>query len=166
MINQAHASYPFLLAVLVGAFFHYNFSSFQILVIMLFAWLPDLDYPLAMYLNKKYPGRHIGHHQFITHAPLFYLPFLLVIAYFDWRIALLALYGLLTHFVMDSLIAPDGIRWLYPFSKKYYLWTGYTKGIFETEAWLQAYKKLPIYKFDNLAFLLTIILVIYLIFLK
>ena len=164
MINQAHVSYPFLLAVLVGTFFHYHFSSFQLLVIMLFAWLPDFDYPWALYLSKKYPNRQIRHHAFLTHAPLFYLPFLLIIAFFNSQVALLALYGLLTHFVMDSLVAPDGIRWLYPFSSKYYLWTSYTKGIFETEAWLRAYKKLPIYKIDNLAFLLTIILVIYLIF--
>ncbi len=164
MINQAHVSYPFLLAIIVGTFFHYNFSVFQLLVIMLFAWLPDFDYPVALYLSKKYPNKKIRHHEFITHSPLFYLPFLLIIALFDWEIAFLAFYGLLTHFIMDSLIAPDGIRWFYPFSRKYYLWTGYTKGIFETEAWLRAYKKLLIYKLDNIAFLLTIILVIYLIF--
>jgi len=154
-------SYPFLLAILVGTFFNFHFSVFELFIIMFFAWLPDFDYPLALYLKSKYPDRHIGHHQFITHVPLFYLPVVIVISFFDWRVGLLAFYGLLTHFVMDSLIAPDGIRWFYPFSKKYFLWTDYTKGVFETKDWLKVYKKLPIYIIDNIAFAITIALVIY-----
>lgn len=166
MVNQAHASYPFLLAVLVGAFFSYGFSDFEIFIILLSAWLPDFDYIYALYQMKKHPEKYRSHHQFMTHAPLLYIPLVLLIIFFNWHIGFLFLYGLLTHFVMDSLIAPDGIRWLYPFSKKFFLWTSYTKGQFDVRQWLASYKKLPVYFFDNLAFVATVFLIVYFVFFK
>lgn len=162
MMNQAHISYPFLLAVLIGTLFGYHFSTFELFVIMLSAWLPDLDYLFFVIFkdkSKKYPS----HHYYLTHAPLFYLPFLLVLFWYNWKLGWLVFYGLTTHFVMDSLISSEGVRWFYPFRKKFYLWTDYTRNAGNVREWLAIYKKLPIYIYDNLAFFLTIGLVLYLV---
>jgi len=164
MVNQAHISYPFLLALLLGTLFGYSFNTFELLVIILAAWAPDFDYIYFIIFNTGKPHEAKTHHYYITHAPLFYVPFLVILALFSWQLALLIFYGFLTHFIMDSLIASEGIRWLYPFKKDFYLWTSYTKGLYKMEDWLKAYKKMPIYFFDNIAFLVTVVLVFYIAF--
>ena len=44
MLNQAHISYPFLLALLVGVLFGYHYSTFELFIVMMSAWLPDFAY--------------------------------------------------------------------------------------------------------------------------
>ncbi len=160
MINQAHFSYPFLIALLFGIAFGHLLSIQEAFVLLFFSFAPDIDFLAEMYLNRKNPTKIVNHHKFITHAPLFYVLFLAILSIWSVKFALLSSYGLLTHFVMDTIVAPHGIRWLYPFKKKFYRWGDFTKGIDDTNKWLMAYKRLPIYKYDNIAFFITVILVI------
>jgi len=159
MINQAHFSYPFLVALLIGISFGYLWTAPEALMLLLSAFLPDVDFLREMYLTRKYPGKIFNHHNFITHTPAFYILFLLGLGLWSTKYALLASYGLTTHFIMDTIVAPRGIRWFYPFKNKYYLLADFTKNIEDTNKWLRAYKKLPIYKYDNIAFVLTVVLV-------
>ncbi len=160
MVNQAHFSYPFLIASMLSIAFGHLVSVQEAFVLLFAAFAPDIDFLAEMYLKKKYPKKVINHHDFITHAPLFYVIFVVGISIWNIKYGMLAVYGLLTHFIMDTLISPHGIRWLYPFKNKFYLWTDFTKGLDDTDKWLAAYKKLPIYKYDNIAFVITIVLVI------
>lgn len=162
MINQAHFSYPFLLALLVAMLIGHSFTLVEVLIILWASVLPDVDFIIGMWHEFRHPEDRKSHHGYITHAPLVYVPFLLILGWYQAKLALFIGYGLLTHFIMDSLVAGDGIRWLYPFKKKFYLWHNATKDLYGFE-WLKKYKELPVYTFDNIAFVLTVVIVIYMI---
>ena len=160
MVNQAHFSYPFLLWLLISIIFGHLVTTQEAFMVLFAALAPDIDFLLEIYLTRKNPNKISNHHNFITHAPLFYMPFVIGIGIWNIKYGILVFYGLATHFLMDTLISPRGIKWLYPFKGKYYSLTDFTKGIEDTNKWLKAYKKLPIYKYDNIAFAITVVLVI------
>lgn len=97
--------------------------DWQILVVsILFSLLPDLDFAIYFFKRKKLD--ELAHeHRDIMHNPIIYIVAGFIILSF-WSIALAWLFTILSfwHFLHDSI--PEGggwgIRWLYPFSKKYY----------------------------------------------
>jgi len=98
----------------------------------------------------------------LTHVPLAY-SFAPLALFFrpGLKISLICL-GLFAHFILDSFFTGDGIRWFYPFSKKFFLFCGKeTKGCHGRYGldWLRAYKKTVGYKleFISIAFLLIIL---------
>lgn len=104
---------------------------------MFFALLPDID--LVIPLAKKFLGKFLGklitinqceidgrHKDKWTHYPIVMIPLATIVMY---RVApfcsVLALCGLLSHFVHDSWQRDGdkqggGVRWLAPFGKNYY----------------------------------------------
>ncbi|MGB0757321.1 MAG: metal-dependent hydrolase [Patescibacteria group bacterium] len=162
MINQAHFSYPFLLALLIAMLIGHSFTLGEVFVILTASVFPDVDFLFGMWSEFKHPEKKESHHAYITHAPLVYVPIIIVLMVIEMKLGLLVMYGLLTHFIMDSLVAPDGIRWLYPFKDKFYLWTKITKDLYGF-AFLNKYRSLRLYTVDNIAFLVTVVIVVYMI---
>jgi membrane-bound metal-dependent hydrolase YbcI (DUF457 family) len=93
-----------------------------LLVSVLFSLLPDIDFAIHFFKRKQL-DEFAHEHRDITHNPIIYILFGFIILSF-WSIALAWLFAALSfwHFFHDSI--PEGggwgIRWLYPFSEKYY----------------------------------------------
>ncbi len=93
-----------------------------LLVSILFSLLPDIDF--AIYFFKEKQLDEFAHeHRDITHNPIIFIGIGFIILSF-WSIAVAWLFAALSfwHFLHDSIPKGGGwgIRWLYPFSKKYY----------------------------------------------
>lgn len=92
---------------------------------MFFAFAPDLDMFYAFWKEKsfKHTGKSFNHRQFISHIPLVWLIAGFIVVIFA-KNQFIQYFGLIiwlsswSHFVLDS--ESLGIRWLYPFSKKFY----------------------------------------------
>jgi membrane-bound metal-dependent hydrolase YbcI (DUF457 family) len=89
---------------------------------ILFSLMPDIDF--AIYFFKRKRLDEFAHeHRDITHNPIIYIVVGFIVASF-WSVAVAWLFAALSfwHFLHDSI--PEGggwgIRWLYPFSNKYY----------------------------------------------
>jgi hypothetical protein len=96
------------------------------LLAVIFATLPDAD---VIYYVLKNLSFHIGddfkHHLWISHSPLFYLSsFILIYSAglvflrksYSWALPWIFILGVTVHFVLDSILSVDGIRWLWPLS--------------------------------------------------
>ena len=154
MVPQAHFSYPFLTATAVSVAVGYQFNAWEVFTILFSSVLPDIDW---FFLGS----RRIHHHNYLSHAPLFYFLLIGLASYFlPLNIILFSLFGITSHFMMDTLLSGDGIHWLYPFSRKKILLTEYVKGVHGDEG-LVLYKRLPIYKMDNFAFIIVVILLVF-----
>ena|SRR3989344_8724673 len=86
---------------------------------------PDLDMFYAFIKERGFhqTGLKFNHREFITHTPIFWLVISTVVALvgrdFFWRYIAVAIFvGSWSHLILDSTFV--GIRWLYPFSKKFY----------------------------------------------
>lgn len=92
---------------------------------MFFAFAPDLDMFYVFWKEKsfRHTGKTFNHRQFITHAPIIWLLASLSVSILA-NSAFMRYFGLViwfsswSHFILDSEIC--GVRWLYPFSKKFY----------------------------------------------
>lgn len=158
MSPQAHASYPVLLYALFGLIFQYPINAITLLVVVTASVLPDLDFIPA--LLKKDPSEYeVKHHERITHAPIAYVPLVMISVLLSPPTGLLIGFGLLSHFIMDTIISGDGIRWLYPLSNKMFLFNNPTRGL-HGKQWTAKYKTLPIWFIDNTAFVTVIIIIL------
>lgn len=64
------------------------------------------------------------------------------------------------HFIGDTFYTDDGIRWLWPFSKKYFKFLSDTMEGMHDKDWVIAYRKTPLYKLEWFFFITTLIIVI------
>jgi len=86
---------------------------------VIFSVLPDFDFPL--HLAKKGQKELHHEHRDLFHNPLIFLPIgFLLISFININMALLFFFCVLFHFIHDSIGMGWGVRWLYPFSKRYY----------------------------------------------
>ena len=90
-----------------------------------FGFAPDLDmfYAFIKERGLRHTGKNFNHREFLSHTPVIWLCLGIVIALLGqnlfWRyVGLLIWVGSWSHFLLDS--THYGIRWLYPFSKKFY----------------------------------------------
>ena len=80
-------------------------------------YLPDIDIPIELLMRGRLGGKKHGFHRELTHYPLLYIIIsLLLLLIFDYRWILILLAGVYTHFLLDSMGAGWGIKWLWPFS--------------------------------------------------
>ena len=157
---QAHFSYPFLAALAFANMAGIPFSAVDAFFVIGSSMLPDLDYFVALWEKKRHPERTVAHHSYITHVPVVYVPVVLVV----WALggagnAAWTAYGILSHFIMDTFIAADGVRWLYPWKKKFFCWTTWTYNAHGKE-WLIQYRALPIYRLDMIFFAGAVVVLI------
>lgn len=108
-------------AILSGVLFDMPLSFSWFFGGVLFALLPDLDFWVEYAKRGTVGGKVLGAHRTLLHNPLLYIPIALFIgaaAGDAWMT--LFIMGVLGHFVHDSLGMGLGVRWLWPFSEKFY----------------------------------------------
>ncbi len=79
--------------------------------------LPDFDY-IVYFLRKEGFNHEISHHTWITHTPIPFWSFAVVILFLDYPLfSFLFFIGTTIHLLLDCIGGGDGIMWLYPFSR-------------------------------------------------
>lgn len=103
-------------AIFIGSLFHVPLTTPMIVVGILFALGPDLDY--LYHILRHRHGQNDFEHRNLLHLPLLYLPVGTVIVFLvaGPMYATLFLIPSLLHFIHDSIGIGWGVRWLYPFS--------------------------------------------------
>jgi hypothetical protein len=108
-------------ALIVAVLFGKTITPEWLIAGVVFALLPDIDFWLEYIKRGTVGGKVIDLHRTLLHAPITYIPIALFVGtYFGpaWM-SLLAL-GVLGHFIHDSMGMSYGIRWLWPFSTRWY----------------------------------------------
>lgn len=108
--------------LLVGILLHV-LSGFNYLLCLaigvLACLLPDLDYVWRALVSRKPPT---STHRDGLHYPLLFIPIVGMIGLaVDWYICLVLMLGALIHFLHDSIGVGWGVKWLFPFKKKSYM---------------------------------------------
>lgn len=107
--------------VLLSNYFGISITVFSVLLVICVFLLPDIDIFAEYLVHKQIGGKATGIHREYTHYPLLYIPFLgLIFVMFGSFWFLLLLFGVLFHFIHDSIGLGWGIKWLWPISKKSY----------------------------------------------
>jgi membrane-bound metal-dependent hydrolase YbcI (DUF457 family) len=108
-------------AIFVSGYFNIHLSDLLVIGGILFALGPDADFILHFF--KSGISREDYQHRNMIHYPLLYLPIGTAIAYLlggeVW--AVLFFIASTLHFLHDSIAIGWGIKWLYPFSNKNYV---------------------------------------------
>lgn len=152
MIPLGHISYPTLVFMLFAYVFKIGYSFSDIMLLIFFSMLPDLDIVVHYILNSGKIDNNARHHAWFTHWPITYTPFLILFLIYHNMNFFLMTFGIYFHLLLDIFFSGDGIMWFYPFSKKYFnFFADKTKNRIGFE-WLAAYKKLPIFKIDIISF--------------
>lgn len=92
--------------------------------------LPDIDFIWKL-LTDKIRGKSLQtkFHRDGLHYPLLFIPIVIFIGLlFNPWVALILGVGCVTHFIHDSIGVGWGVKWLYPFSKKSYMFL-YVAGV-------------------------------------
>lgn len=106
-------------AIFVSKFFSVSLDNQLVLVGVIFALLPDLDFILELIRKNIFNISYT--HRDMFHLPLIYIPLGSVIIYqFDKSLSLLFLLTSFFHFLHDSIGIGWGVEWLFPFSRKHF----------------------------------------------
>lgn len=109
-----------IIGLFISVFYDYQFSI--ILFSIFFSILPDLDF---LFYHSIYPINRFSHkHRRLFHLPLLYIflgIFILKIINADLPLYISFITISLYHFLHDTFSLGFGIQWLYPFTKKHFL---------------------------------------------
>jgi hypothetical protein len=97
-----------------------EFSAVTLGIVVFLSILPDMD-GIPAFLSRKWrPGyTKLGHHDYITHTPIFYICFSIAVWFiFGKELSILFILLTMTHLLLDSWATDDGIMWLWPMSKQ------------------------------------------------
>jgi hypothetical protein len=95
----------------------------------------------------------------VTHYPIFYTPFIIAAFVFPSILTICMALAIYLHFLGDTFYTDDGIRWLWPFSKKYFKILSDTMEGMHDKDWVLAYRKTPLYKLEWVFFIATLIII-------
>lgn len=91
----------------------------MVLIGVIFALLPDMDFLIYWIKEKKTPGKFSHNHRDLFHLPLLYIPIgSFIVFWLGWIYLFLFVFNSLLHFLHDSFGIGWGIKWTYPLSKK------------------------------------------------
>ncbi len=108
-------------AFLIAIFFEKIITPEWLLAGVLFALLPDIDFWIEYMKRGTVGGKLIDLHRTLLHNPLIYIPITLFIgSYFGTEWMMLFAFGVFGHFVHDSMGMGHGVRWLWPYSTRWY----------------------------------------------
>ena len=156
MTVLSHASYPSLLFIIVAKLFDIQFSLFDLLILVFFSILPDLDFLFHKFIKRQKYNSNFQHHKWFTHWPITYVPLLILLFFFPGLKLFLICYGLFSHLVLDTFLAGDGMMWFYPFSKKFFNLFAQKINNHHGQEWFNIYKKMTIWKIDIVAFIVLL----------
>jgi LexA-binding, inner membrane-associated putative hydrolase len=108
-------------AFLVALAFDHPLTAAWILWGVVFALLPDIDFWIELARRKTVGGKVLAEHRTLLHNPIPYIPVALFVGTFfgpAWM-TLFSL-GIVGHFLHDSMGMGWGIRWLWPFSERWF----------------------------------------------
>jgi len=110
-----------LLSIWTSWFFHVDLMFTLILMGIIFALLPDIDFFIELIKHDSVGGKVIREHRELTHFPIIYIP-VAILVYPIFGAMWVALFSLaiLAHFLHDSVGIGWGIKWFWPLSKKAY----------------------------------------------
>jgi hypothetical protein len=148
-----------------------NMDRYSMFFILLFSIFPDLDsiyYALKSKLNFHLDETFQHHYKSITHYPLVYTPFVILLIpslilnfYPTYFLAIvIGVYG--GHFLFDSIACGDGIMWgKNPLKRLQYgrfinIYSEKTDG-YHGKYWYARYRKTLISKFGNILVISTIV---------
>ena len=107
-----------LIAIFTSNYFGVHLGEALLMGGIVAALSPDFDF--LVYFFKNGITREDYNHRNLVHYPLLFLPIITYVAYVlggnVW--ATLFFLGALSHFIHDSIAIGWGIKWLYPFSNK------------------------------------------------
>lgn len=108
-------------AFLVAIYFGKVITPEWLIMGVVFALLPDIDFWLEYIKRGTVGGKVIDLHRILFHAPLTYIPIALFIGtYFGSAWMYLFILGFLGHFIHDSMGMGYGVRWLWPLDTNWY----------------------------------------------
>ncbi len=112
-----------MLGILVGILTNNN-SMLLVILGGLAALAPDLDFLIYLY-KKNFKTDEFSHeHRDLFHKPiLFSLGGGLIFLFFSPTLSLLWFLGTIFHFVHDTMHHGWGIKWGYPFDKRYFIFS-------------------------------------------
>jgi hypothetical protein len=108
-------------AFLTSAVFDVPLTPWWVLLGIVFALLPDLDFWLEYLRRGTVGGKTLGDHRVLTHIPLlFVIPAVILFIYGGAALGTLFILGVYGHFVHDATGMGYGYRLFYPFSPLFY----------------------------------------------
>ena len=118
---RTHLVFSFLIGLLIISSFDIQNKTIFIIILLIASVLPDID-SYKSKIGKKVKPLSFLINIFLGHRGIFHSLFLLIlillfIMLINYEITAAFFIGYLSHLVLDSL-TPEGVMFLYPFSKK------------------------------------------------
>jgi len=112
-----HLGVAFIFSTLFSSIFGFKLTLPFLLIIIFFNYLPDVDILIELLQRKRLGGKEHGFHREITHYSLLYISLsLLILLASDYKLALMFITCVCSHFILDSIGTGWGIKWLWSFS--------------------------------------------------
>ncbi|MHA1129452.1 MAG: metal-dependent hydrolase [Candidatus Helarchaeota archaeon] len=120
---------------------------------IVFGLLPDFDVFLVLpELIRRdrsvVKGTKFRHHEFPSHYPLLYSPFILLVIFLPSIITFTMITALYLHLIGDSFCSSNGVQWLAPFSHRYTNFLSSKTQDKHGGYWAQAYQTTIFYKLE------------------
>ncbi|MEK7128996.1 MAG: metal-dependent hydrolase [Patescibacteria group bacterium] len=110
-----------LLSIWTSWFFYTDLTFALIIIGIIFALLPDIDFFIEFIKHGSVGGKVIREHRELIHFPIIYIPIaILIFILYGTMWATLFSLMLCVHFLHDSIGIGWGIKWLWPFSRRSY----------------------------------------------
>jgi len=118
----------FIVAAVVGLVLNVENKISVVVFGMIASISPDVDF-LVYWIRKKKIDQFAHEHRDLLHYPLWFptIGGLLFWYIFGWVFGIVWFLVTMGHFIHDTGEGGYGIRWLYPFNKKYFLLKSITK---------------------------------------
>ncbi|MFX1294433.1 MAG: metal-dependent hydrolase [Promethearchaeota archaeon] len=134
-------------------FFGTNPTGLGIAFGIIFGLIPDFD--IILFLKdllkgdkSKRLGKTFKHHEFPTHYPILYSPLIILVIFIPNIYTITIITTIYLHLLLDTFYTSDGIKWLYPFNRKFYVLLS-DKTIGKQGAyWEKAYKTTIFFKLE------------------
>ncbi|MBU2564137.1 metal-dependent hydrolase [Patescibacteria group bacterium] len=108
-------------AIIASKLFQTKITLFTVIIGIVFALLPDMDFLIEWIKRKRMPGKFSHEHRNLFHLPFLYVPIgSFVVFLFGWIYLFIFVFNSFLHFLHDSFGIGWGIKWIYPFSERNY----------------------------------------------
>ena len=134
---------------------------FLAIIVGLLPDLIDIIYSLISGIGFRSKDHEMRHHSWPTHFPIFYIPFIIICIIFPCILTFSMAINIYLHFLGDSFFTDDGIRWLWPFSKRYFKLLSKSMEGKHDKKWVVFYRKTPLWKIEWILFGISASIIIF-----
>ncbi|MFH2013659.1 MAG: hypothetical protein ABIJ17_01680, partial [Patescibacteria group bacterium] len=90
-------------AIIASKLFQTKITLFTVIIGIVFALLPDMDFLIEWIKRKRMPGKFSHEHRNLFHLPFLYVPIgSFIVFWFGWIYLFLFVFNSLLHFLHDS----------------------------------------------------------------